>query len=190
MTVSPIDLVTGGIINQSGLSLTTHGLLILQAGSGAAGAIDESLRVDARLVFDPLTLAADVALFEGDLEKENGLGTALLLSLFTDARANDEELARYGGNDPRGFWGDELAAFDGDAWGSKLWLLEREVATTETLNRAREYAAAATDWIVLDGIAESIVIDAAYLQRTFLALGVSVKRGGADERFAYVWGGI
>jgi len=177
---SPIDFLAGGVLNQYGLSLSFGGLLVVSQ-IGTPGA--QALRVDARLL-------NDLELELGDLVAENSLETALLLSLFTDARATDEEIARHGGADPRGFWGDELATVSGDEYGSKLWLLEREIQTTEVLNRAREYAVAATRWIIDDGIARSIDIVAEYPRPTYLAIGATIARGASTERFAFVWGGI
>jgi len=166
---SPFDFVTEGLIQSS------QGLLVLSD-------------VDARVLFDPFQLVGDLVQDAGDLEADNGMMSALLMSLFCDRRATAEELARHGGSDPRGFWGDGLTLFDGDRWGSGLWLLEREIQTPETLNRAREYALEATAWLIEDGIARSVEVEARYPVRSYLGLGLTIERGAQSERFAFVWG--
>jgi phage gp46-like protein len=186
--VTGLDLVTRGLAQASGLSLTSGGLLVIRELPEAPGIQAAGRRVDARLVFDAGELAADLALVAGDLEADNGLETALLLSLFTDARASDEELARFGDTDPRGWWGDSESEFQGDVFGSKLWLLAREKQTNETLNRARDYAQQALDWLREDGIAERVAVDALYPRRGVLGLIVEIERARMPrDRFAFVF---
>lgn len=187
---SPMDFLTGGLEQASGLSLTTGGLLVLTDVSGIPGASPGAsrARIDARLLFDPDTADADLALADGDLVPENSLGTALILSLFCDRRVSEDELARHGGDDARGWWGDSLAPIDGDEWGSKLWLLQREKQTTDTLARAREYAQQALAWLIEDGICDAVNVAAEYPRRSLLGLVVEPVRARAPrERFAFVW---
>jgi len=187
---SPLDLVTSGLGQASGLSLASGGLLVLREFTpfSRAGTVTVP-KVDVRLVYDRTQLEGDVLLEAGDLVDESSLESALLLSLFTDARATVEELERYGGENPRGWWGDADAVVPGDIFGSKLWLLEREVDTRETLARAREYAEQAVAWIVADGLADSVPVLAEYPRRNMLALQVSPMRTRTPgrERFAFVW---
>nr|WP_315981893.1 phage GP46 family protein [Aliamphritea spongicola] len=51
------------------------------------------------------------------------LQNAVTISLFTDARASQEEAGNQ--QDLRGYWGDSELP-DGESLGSKLWLLQRE----------------------------------------------------------------
>lgn len=188
---SPLDLVSLGLGQASGLSLVSQGLLIvheinpiLVPGAGSAPA-----KIDVRLRWDLTALESDVTLTAGDLEPENGLATALLLSLFTDAPASDEQLARFGGDDRHGWCLDSLAATPGDRYGSLLWLLQREAQTTENLNFAREAAEQATRWFVTDGVLDEVIVQAEYPQRGLLALQLELVRARAPrERFAFVWG--
>lgn len=189
---SPLDFVSWGLSQASGLSLTTGGLLVLlDAGEGAApGELAVPPKIDVQLIFDPLesVLDGDLAIENGDLVIENSLGTALLLSLFTDARASDEELARFGGDDPRGWWGDALATFERDRFGSKLWLLQRETQTTATLAKAKAYAEEALAWLITDGICDAVNVTALYPQRSLLGLVVDpVQARSVRQRFAFVW---
>lgn len=187
---SPMDLLTGGLGQASGLSLTTGGLLVLSDVAGIPGAVPgaDIARIDVRLVYSADLADADLVLERGDLGIENGLASAILLSLFTDRRATDNELARFGGEDARGWWGDSLAEVEGDQFGSKLWLLQREKQTSETLVRARAYAQEALAWLIEDGIADSVAVDALYPRRSLLGLVVEPVRARAPrQRYAYVW---
>ncbi len=187
---SPFDLLTGGLGQASGLSLTTGGLLVISEVFGVPGqpGAPSRARIDVRLVFDPESAAADLAIEGGDLAAESSLASALMLSLFTDARATDDELARFGGDDARGWWGDSLSDVDGDEYGSKLWLLQREKQTGETLARAKTYAEQALAWLISDGIADAVNVTAVYPRRSLLGLVVEPVRARAPrERYAYVW---
>lgn len=76
---------------------------------------------------------------------------AILLSLFTDARADDAV-------DPRGWWGDAL---DAGSTGSLLWQMARGKKTVDTLRKIEDYASAALAWMVKDGLAKKITVLAA-----------------------------
>lgn len=127
-----------------------------------------------------------------DLTADDGLETAVLISLFTDAPATAQEAALAGAGDRRGWWADAYAEVDGDVIGSKLWLLRREKRTAATLERARQYAAAALGWLVTDGVAQSVEVTAEVLQTDVLALQVVIKRRSepaAKYRFEQFWKG-
>jgi|Deesub1362A_J573_1020465.scaffolds.fasta_scaffold00715_20 phage gp46-like protein len=137
--------------------------------------------------FDNQAMRGDLV-FEGQLLRdEEGLTTAVLHSLFSDARADDDDLPD--GQDRRGWWGDCLLPED-DRYGSKLWLLQREKQTRETLHRAREYAQQALAWLVEDGHAESVEVEAEWTREGALALRIVLALpNGSIERVAlnYPW---
>lgn len=144
--------------------------------------------VDATLLPREGALELDLLLVLGDLEHETTLRTAVLLSIFCDARATPDELRRHGGDDARGYWGDVLALVEDDEWGSKLWLLLRESQTAETLNRAKRYLEDALAWIIEDGIARTVsVITAWYGQGRMKITIQSTKPDGVPSRFDFVW---
>lgn len=98
---------------------------------------------------------------------EDTLQTAITLSLFTDARAGDDDVLPLGVTDRRGWVGDEFMAdsFDAtpDQWGSLFWLLYGGKATADVLPRARFYGQQALAWMVRDGIASQVVVDALWM---------------------------
>lgn len=99
---------------------------------------------------------ADFALEQGDLKADGGLVTAVLLSLFSDARADPDDELPGDDDDPRGWWGSR----EGDEWGSRIWLLARSKRTAETAERMRRAAEEALVWLVEDGIASRVAVTA------------------------------
>lgn len=147
--------------------------------------------MDARLVFDPQTFTFDLGLSGTDLEGDEGLASAVLLSLFTDRRALDDDPIP-AGDDPRGWWGDTGATVAGDQLGSRLWLLWREKQTPETLRRAESYAAEALQWLLDDGVASAVTVVATAPRLGVLLLEITITRPRGDQdryRFESFWAG-
>lgn len=113
-----------------------------------------------KLVWNPDEMEADIVTEYGDVVKEDGLETALILSLFVDRRANDDDiLPDPDSTDKRGWWGDQINPYiEGDQIGSRLWLLKRSKTTDENLVRAKEYAMEAIQWLVEDGVAAKVEV--------------------------------
>src|SRR5262245_45831699 len=91
-----------------------------------------------------------------DLATEDGLKTAVLISLYTDRRVTREELPDEE-TSLRGCWTDVFEE-EGDKIGSKLWLLERQKITTEVLRKFRQYCEEALQWLINDKIAQSVEV--------------------------------
>lgn len=129
----------------------------------------------------------------GALTEDNGIETAVLISLFTDAQAALAELpSGTNADDRRGWWADAFAAPEGDRIGSKLWLLARSKQTADTLERARLYAREALQWLIDDGIARDVEIEATAPRAGLLALTVTILRARGDVsptryRFEAFW---
>jgi phage gp46-like protein len=73
----------------------------------------------------------------------------MLMSLFTDRQARDDDVIPDGPNDPRGWWGDTNPLHPID---SRLWLLDRSKQTQEVLARAHDYIVEALQWMLDDGV--------------------------------------
>ncbi len=116
----------------------------------------------------------DIETDGADLASEDGLKTAILLSLFTDRRAEADDLPD-GEVDRRGWWGDSLAE-DGFRLGSLLWTLRREKQTTEVLRKAERHSRDALAWMVEDGVLRKAEADAAWRPPQLMCLDVRVTR--------------
>jgi len=100
------------------------------------------------------SLPADIKIENGDVKTDRDLETAILVSLFTDRRAQASD--KVTGNYLGGWWGDKFLS---DAMGSRLWLLDRSGVTRGTINLARVYCVEALQWLVKDGAVASFNID-------------------------------
>lgn len=147
---------------------------------------------DAALFWSDETFSADLALVGGDLQSEAGLRTAVIISLFSDRRARDDDPLPQDGADRRGWWADIAASDADDQIGSRLWLLSREKQTPQVVARAREYALEALGWMVRDRVALSVEIEARISAPGVLGLAVFITRpdGPGRERFDFVWKGL
>jgi phage gp46-like protein len=132
----------------------------------------------------------DLELENGDLKADNGLETAVSISLFSDRRVSVEELPDLE-KSRRGFWGDSYPSVDQDLTGSRLWTLARSKRTIETLRRAEDYAREALAWLIEDGVAETIEVVATFGNTTVAGdwkLDISISRpNGTESRFQVVW---
>ena len=134
--------------------------------------------------------AADLVMIDGDLASDAGMRTAVLLSLFTDRRAEPDDKPPSGDpNDRRGWWADEFAPVEGDRIGSRLWLLDRSKRTDETGRLAEEYSREALAWMLEDRVVASIDVEIEMTEKALL-IGVTLGRPGRDPvafKFARVW---
>lgn len=130
----------------------------------------------------------DFAISKSDLLIDDGLRTAVTISLFTDKRVSKDEIQN--GQEQKGWWGDIFAEVDKDQIGSKLWLLDREKQTTETLAKAEEYAKEALQWMLEDEVASSVDVTASYPSRGILSIGVVITRPNGEKlnyAFDNIW---
>ena len=105
-------------------------------------------------------LGFDLWLTGGSLVTDEGLRTAVIVSLFSERRAEPADALPDGSSDRRGWWGDAYAAAEGDRIGSRLWLLGREKDLAAVARRAEEYARESLAWFLEDGIARAVTVAA------------------------------
>jgi len=133
----------------------------------------------------------DLILAGQDLARDDGLESAVLVSLFTDRRANPEQIrAGEDARDLRGWWGDYNPPVDGDQTGSLMWLLRREKQTRETLARARQYAEQALAWMIEDRVASRVIVTTEYGSPGTMYIEVVIERPDSSKlryRYDYEW---
>lgn len=136
------------------------------------------------VAWDNVVFAGDLVAGEHGLVDDASLRTAVLISLFSDRRAKSDDRLPDDGGDRRGWLGDAMADVAGDRLGSRLWLLDREKQTEETRRRAIEYAGEALQWLIDDGLASTIDIEAEWVATGMLGLRVGISlTTGAIERY-------
>lgn len=102
----------------------------------------------------------DYDLNAGDLLSDEGLESAIIISLFTDRRANDDDtLPDLGSEDKRGWWADQVADIEGDLIGSRRWIYcERAKTTQNILNSVKKADEEALQWLIDDNIAALVTV--------------------------------
>ncbi len=107
---------------------------------------------DIKFIWDTVFFEGDLALNNGDLLRENGLTTAVLISLFSDRRADeDDEIDNP--NDKRGWWGDLISP---TPIGSKLWQYTRSKTTQTVIVKIKQAVEECLQWLIDDGVAVKI----------------------------------
>ncbi|EPE6243668.1 phage GP46 family protein [Escherichia coli] len=98
------------------------------------------------------------------------LTRAVIISLFIWRRAGRDDDA------PQifGWWGDTWPAVQNDRTGSRLYLLRRSKLTNKTPQLARDYAREALAWMVEDGVASRLDINAVRTGTDSLALAITI----------------
>jgi len=127
----------------------------------------------------------DIAFAGADLATDDGLQTAVILSLFCDRRAEADDVLPDASGDRRGWWADAWPDVAGDLWGSRGWLLERAKELPEVERRAEAYAEQALAWLIADGVASAVRASAQRLRRGVLALRIVIER--SEEGYAAAW---
>lgn len=136
---------------------------------------------------DALGSRCDFALASGTLQADHDIKTAVLLSLFTDRRAEQDDVLPDESASRRGWWGDAL---NPRRIGSRLWLLSREKQLREVVIRAGEYAEESLAWLIEEGIAKRVIVTAEILQPGWIGLAVRVEReraAPASYRYQFAW---
>jgi len=133
----------------------------------------------------------DIAIIGDDIAVDGGLETAVLLSLFSDALVSTDELAAVDDEtDRRGWWGDDLADDSNQRTGSKLWLYDRESFASIKVDRIKEAATEALQWLIDDGVAKAVTVTASTVKPKTVSLTVVIERFLGDPvtyRYSSVW---
>lgn len=128
----------------------------------------------------------DLEVANGDLKISQGLESPLLVSLFSDRRAFEDEVA-----DPerrRGWIGDDLLPAVDDRFGSGLWLYEQARLTPDIQQSVRYEAESALRWLTEDNIvatATAQISSDPARRRMTLDVTLGLPTGG-DTRQSYV----
>jgi phage gp46-like protein len=141
----------------------------------------------------PLTIIVDGQTIPLGLDAAQPLVRAVIISLFSWARAKpDDDLPAGPDNFGRmGWWGDSFPSTPNDCTGSRLWLLSRSTLIPETVAQSKEYAQEALQWLIDDGVAARVEVQAERQGLSTLALGVQIYKSDGtrlvDVRFTDVW---
>lgn len=110
------------------------------------------------------------------MELEPTLQTLVIQSIFTDARAEADDVLPPGVTDRRGWVGDEFVDAGG-ALGSRLWLYYFTKTTDNVLGNARFAVWESLQWMVAAGLAERVDVEADW-RGDVLTLQTLIYQGG------------
>lgn len=129
-----------------------------------------------------------LSIVDNDLLLDAGLETAIILSLFTDMRADKEDNIPDGSTDLRGWWGDVVSE---DPIGSSLWLLLREKINGSTREKFKAAAINSLKWMIDDSVAQEIKVDVTSLLQDSVEFTVQVLRpafgNSVNFKYYYNW---
>lgn len=145
---------------------------------------------DIALKADAAGYSFDISYNESGFITDEGLQTAVIISLFTDRRLPAGSVHPEGSGDPRGYWGD-VGDADGYEWGSLLWTLYRQVITNEVITSCREFCYQSLEWMITDGIAESITVNAERAGTYQISIEIEIVRQSKQDavKYSYLWDG-
>lgn len=121
----------------------------------------------------PVPGPGDIAVTGADLHRDAGFETSVILSLFSDARADRGDTLPSSIELKSGWWGSSLLGFN---FGSKLWLLQRSIIDDNTLRLYEQYSVDALKWMKNDEIAEDVTAVATSVGNNRVNLAMVVKR--------------
>lgn len=116
-----------------------------------------------------------------DFEQDEGLKTAVIISLFSDRRITTDEAENQA--DRRGWFADH---FETEKLGSRLWLLARAKELPETLRLAKDYVTEALAWMISDNVAREITVETSWQYRGQMLIIIRIYRpSGEDVDFEF-----
>lgn len=145
--------------------------------------IDVKLRLS-----DIVDTAYDIQIgTDGDVVTEDSFDTAIVVSLFTDARALPSQVALP--ERRRGWIGNERTP--GKQMGGILWLFEQQRLNRKTANEIEDAAQQALQWMIDEQYAIAVSAVASIKSATTLTLEILVTKpsGEVESRLFNLWEG-
>lgn len=139
--------------------------------------------------FDTGNDCVDIEIENGDLKADNSLETAVLISLFSDRFVEKEDLPE-GANSQRGWWADLISTPSNDLIGSNLWTNDRAKITADTEARIEDGVKEALQWLIDDGIAQSVAVEATQIDNETVDFVATITKPSGDNiPFKFLWDG-
>lgn len=125
----------------------------------------------------------------GDLETTGGLYEAVMICLFSNARADSTEIKE--SQNRYGWWADSILS-DGIPIGSKLYQFKRRKLTNEVVELLRETAESSLKSLEDDGVSSRNVVKASRTGLNSVDLIIKIFKPDGIEgfNFSFAWDGI
>ena len=127
----------------------------------------------------------DIGIEDGDFIAEDGFDTAIWVSLFTDARADESQVVLP--ENRRGWMGN--LANDERQLGGLLWLVEQRRLNQDTLNETIDYARKSLIWFIEDGLATQLNVTGEIVPRSGISLTMIITsvKGVTSTHYVNLW---
>ena len=144
------------------------------------------MAIDIQLLQQAGTGEFIISLENGDFKTIDSFDTSISVALFGDERADSSEVPAV--ERRRGWWGNNFGEDPEFQLGSKLWLLNQNRRTQETLNKAITIAQNALQYFDDDEHAESVKVTGAFTENG-ISLTITIFRSNAvtETRFFDLW---
>ncbi len=128
----------------------------------------------------------DLTVVDSVFDTVDGLETAIIISLLTDARAASSVV--FSPSRRRGWVGNILTADSGRQLGSRLWTFHQSRLTDAILNDIAVASEQAFAWMIEDGVARSVSATALRTDIRAVTINIDIVTiEGREERYAVLW---
>lgn len=141
-----------------------------------------------QFIWNPTESEADIVVSDGTIQVDDGLEAAVLISIFSDARARDDDDMTGLSKDKRGWWADTFADATGANTGSRLWLRKRTAIGAKLLADVKQDIQDALQWLISDGVASavSVTTERFGLDGIEFSVGIAMPTA-ASPRWFRIW---
>lgn len=126
--------------------------------------------------YNNATQRADIVRDGGNAFRDDTLETAVTISLGTYATAPS------GDTSEGGYWGEPYLGLPrGDVFGDRTWSISQNLPRDVKLRQAEQYTRAALQWLIRDGIAREITVEASIPEPGRLDRQITIERLDGSE---------
>ena len=114
----------------------------------------------------------DITFTDGDITADEGFETAIMASLFTDARASESQVGSP--EQRRGWLGNTLSTVPGREVGGLMYLAEQRRLTQDTVNENVDFAQKSLAWMTEDRLAQRIDVSGELIPKKGVRLTIAI----------------
>ena len=114
----------------------------------------------------------DITFTDGDITADEGFETAIMASMFTDARASESQVGAP--EQRRGWLGNTLSTVPGREVGGLMYLAEQRRLTQDTVNENVDFAQKSLAWMTEDRLAQRIDVSGELIPKKGVRLTIAI----------------
>ncbi|QLK44260.1 hypothetical protein DR996_02460 [Vibrio owensii] len=125
---------------------------------------------------------ADIELDSAGITVDDSMMTLVIIMLFSDRRALEDDELPDRTNNRRGWPGDTYFPYP---IGSRLWLIRREKIVPRVLYDAQDYALEALEPLITEGFARDVTVEVSVWNKDWMRFDIKIyKPDGRDVSYA------